>query len=61
MVSAIMATDMSHHFTKLGAMKSALQSDDFDPTEEKSKIQCCDWVFHLADISNSSKPFALCR
>ena len=61
MVSAILATDMSSHFTKLGAIKSQLQSDGFDATEEKNKMQCCDWMFHLADISNPAKPFAVCR
>lgn len=24
-------------------------------------MQCCDWMFHLADISNPAKPFAVCR
>lgn len=61
MVSAILATDMSKHFEELGAIKSKLQSDDFDATEEKNKMQCCNWMFHLADISNPTKPFAICR
>ena len=61
MVAAVLATDMANHFTKIGSFKSLVLAESFAPHEEDNKKQCCEWMFHLADISNSSKPFETCR
>ena len=59
MVNAVMATDMGTHFTKLGSFKSSILGEGFDPTQEDNKKICADWLFHVADISNASKPFEI--
>ena len=61
MIGAILATDMSNHFNKLGVFKGKILSDDFDPKLEENKKICAEFLFHLADISNSTKSFDLCH
>lgn len=61
MVNAVLATDMASHFNKLGRFKSQVLSESFVATNEDNKTLCCEWLFHLADISNSSKPFEICE
>ena len=61
MVNAVLATDMASHFNKLGNFKSQVLSETFDATTEDNQKLCCEWLFHLADISNSSKPFEICQ
>lgn len=60
MVNAVLATDMASHFNKLGNFKSQVLSESFDATNDDNKRLCCEWLFHLADISNSAKPFEVC-
>ena len=60
MIGAILATDMSLHFNKLNEFKEKVLTDTFDPATETNKIFCCDFMFHLADISNPTKTFEIC-
>ena len=60
-IGAILATDMSHHFNKLSVFKGKIVSDDFDAKLEENKKICSEFIFHLADISNSTKSFDLCH
>ena len=55
MIDAILATDMSHHFTKFGIFKGKILSEDLDPKAQTEKHFLCQELFHLADISNSTK------
>ena len=55
MIDAILATDMSHHFAKLGIFKGKILSEDLDPKSQSEKHILCQELFHLADISNSTK------
>lgn len=61
MIGAILATDMSNHFNKLSVFKGKILSDDFDAKLEENKKICSEFIFHLADISNSTKSFELCH
>ena len=61
MVGAILATDMAEHFKKLGGFKTAVLDENFDGSTDDNKLLVCEFLFHVADISNSSKPFELCR
>ena len=61
MVGAILATDMAEHFKKLGGFKTAVLDENFDASTDDNKLLVCEFLFHVADISNSSKPFDLCR
>ena len=55
MIDAILATDMSHHFAQLGIFKGKILSEDLDPKSQTEKHILCQELFHLADISNSTK------
>ena len=61
MISTVLSTDMSKHFSDLGLLKSRMSSDEFDPESEKDKEKLHNLMFHLADISNPTKNWALCR
>ena len=60
MVSTILATDMSKHFADLSKFKSRHLAEDFNP-EKSDKILCLEICLHLADISNTTKEFILCK
>ena len=60
MIHVILATDMSKHFADLGKFKSRLAAEDFKP-EGNDKMLCLDMTIHLADISNTSKPWPICK
>ena len=60
MISLVLATDMSKHFSELGKLKARLASADFDPkTVDKDITRTT--MFHLADISNGTKPWEICQ
>ena len=61
MITTVLATDMSKHFPDLGLLKSRMSSDEFDPESEKDKEKLHNLMFHLADISNPTKNWGLCR
>ena len=52
---------MSQHFNKLAVFKGKMLSNDFDPKSPENKKICAEFLFHLADISNSTKPFDICE
>lgn len=59
LVSIILSTDMSKHFTEMGKFKSRITAADFDPAGTDKEL-CMNMVFHLADISNPAKKFDIC-
>ena len=61
MIGAILATDMSEHFSKFGMFKGKVLQQDFDPAVSDNKKLICEMIFHLSDISNATKPFEICQ
>ena len=61
MIGAILATDMALHFSKIGVLKSKLQSTSLDYKCEDEKKFICEQFFHLCDISNATKIFDVCE
>ena len=61
MIGAILATDMSFHFTKFSILKGKLESKDLNPTNIDEKKFFCEQLFHMCDISNAAKPFNICE
>jgi hypothetical protein len=59
MISCVLGTDMSKHFTELGKLKTRTTAPDFSP-HEKDKELVIVMMFHLTDISNSTKSWDLC-
>lgn len=60
MINCILGTDMSKHFSELGKFKTRLSSPEFDP-KGSDKDMTLSLLFHLADISNATKPWGLCQ
>jgi len=62
MISAVLSTDMSRHFTSLSMFKSKISQTDFKPQEvEADKKLTIDLFFHMSDISNPTKPWEICK
>jgi len=59
-VDCILSTDMARHFADMGKMKARMQSDEFNPIEGDKKLTQ-EFIFHMADISNPTKPWPLCK
>lgn len=51
---------MSKHFSELGKFKTRITSQDYD-AKAQDKDLTISMLFHLADISNSSKPWDICK
>jgi len=60
MIGAILATDMAFHFTKIGILKGKVESTEINYTNPDEKKFLCEQLFHMADISNAAKPWAIC-
>ena len=60
MIGNVLATDMAKHFAELGKFKSRLLSEDFDASGNDKEITI-NILFHLADISNSTKQWDICK
>lgn len=60
MITCILGTDMSKHFTELGKFKTRVGAQDYDPTTGGDKDLTMSMLFHFADISNSTKPWEIC-
>jgi len=60
MIACILATDMSHHFTDVNMLKTRISSSDYEP-KGKDKMMTLKMMFHLADIANGTKNWAICR
>ena len=61
MINRVLSTDMSKHFSELGKFKERIASPEFDPLNQTDKDMLLQTLFHLADISNPTKPWALCQ
>jgi len=51
---------MQKHFSEMGKFKPRVTAEDFDP-KGSDKDATIHMLFHLADISNSAKPWHLCK
>ena len=60
MIACVLATDMSRHFADIGKFKSRTAAEDFEPAGKDKELVMTE-LFHLADISNPTKPWSLCR
>lgn len=57
----IIATDMANHFNDLGKFKKLMADEKSDIQMQENKEFIMTQVIHLADISNTFKPFYLSR
>ena len=60
-IDCVLGTDMAKHMNELGKFKSKVGSQDFDPSSETDKTETIVMLFHLADISNSTKQWNTCH
>ena len=60
-IQTVLTTVMTKHFVELGHLSSRVMDEEFDPQETKDKELLIKFMFHLADISNPTKPWKLCR
>ena len=60
-IETILSTDMTKHFTEMGHIKSRSTASDFDTSQGKDKESIIKFVFHMADISNPTKSWELCK
>jgi hypothetical protein len=56
----VLATDMARHFGDMGKFKNRIDSADFDATSVDKEL-ATDFLFHISDISNPTKPWPLCK
>jgi len=59
MINLVLSTDMVKHFHDIDEMKKWLASLDFQ-ANGKDKKAIMNWLIHLADISNPTKPWKVC-
>lgn len=60
MLQLVLATDMARHFGDMNKFKARIGSENFDPSGEDKKLTE-EFIFHMADISNPTKPWPLCK
>ena len=60
MIGCIIATDMSKHFAECAKFKTRVGAEDFDIRKGTDKDTTLHMMFHLADISNTTKPWEVC-
>ena len=60
MILSVLGTDMSKHMSDLGKFKSRTAAEDFDP-KGQDKDMVLAMMFHLADISNATKTWHICK
>jgi hypothetical protein len=58
MIDLVLATDNIRHFSDLNYLKQRIASPDFEPSG-KDKKPITNYLIHLADISNPTKPWKL--
>jgi hypothetical protein len=61
MIGSVLATDMSKHFGECSKFKTRTGADDYDVTKGMDKDLTMYMLFHLADISNTTKPWDVCK
>jgi hypothetical protein len=59
MIDLVLATDNIRHFADLNYLKTRVTLPDFEPSG-KDKKDITNYLIHLADISNPTKPWKLC-
>eukprot|EP00344_Euplotes_crassus_P000195 CAMPEP_0197008248 /NCGR_PEP_ID=MMETSP1380-20130617/44473_1 /TAXON_ID=5936 /ORGANISM="Euplotes crassus, Strain CT5" /LENGTH=214 /DNA_ID=CAMNT_0042428751 /DNA_START=1517 /DNA_END=2161 /DNA_ORIENTATION=+ len=59
MIDLVLATDNFRHFSDLKFLQQRIVSPDFEPSG-KDKQHITNYLIHLADISNPTKPWKLC-
>lgn len=59
-LKCVLATDMARHFGDMGKFGGLVGNDDFDPAGNH-KLLATEFLFHMADISNPTKPWPLCK
>jgi hypothetical protein len=53
---------MSKHTSDLATFKARTEGSEYNPlADQKDKDLALTMVFHISDISNSTKPWELCR
>jgi len=60
-INNIIATDMANHFNDLKKFKEILENDKNDLTMQENKEFILTQVIHMADISNTFKPFYMSK
>ena len=60
MIKSVLSTDMAKHNYELDLFKKRLNSSDYKPREGSDKDLTMTMLFHIADISNSTKPWHIC-
>ena len=60
MITCILSTDMSQHFSELNKLKTRISSSDYEP-KGRDKINTLNMLFHLSDIANGTKTWQTCR
>ncbi len=60
MIGCVLGTDMAKHMAELGKFKSRLHAEDYDAAGN-DKDSTIHMLFHLADISNSTKNWDISR
>ncbi len=61
-IRAVLATDMAKHHQSIETLKKRVPQTDYNPgANAKDKEMTLNLFFHMADISNSSKPWDLCQ
>jgi hypothetical protein len=61
-IKAVLATDMAKHHQSIETLKRRVPLDDYKPSvNSKDKESTLNLFFHMADISNSTKPWELCQ
>ena len=60
MIKAVLCTDMAKHQSSIDQFKSIVMSPEYQP-KAKDKDVTLNMLFHLADISNSTKSWELCQ
>lgn len=60
-IKNIIATDMANHFTDLKKLQSILKDDKSDLKMQENKEHIMSQIIHLADISNTLKPFEVSK
>lgn len=59
MIDQVLATDMAFHFKDLEHYKARVSSPDFDYSKGGDKKISLNMFVHLADISNTTKPWII--
>jgi len=57
----IIATDMANHFTDLKKLQNILKNEEIDLKMQENKEHIMSQIIHLADISNTLKPFSVSK